>query len=76
MGRTIARLKSDLRPACPECTSKDVVFYGSGMFRLTPELVIVLTGEINHEPDGHVVCDCGWEGERRDLVVPPGGPEL
>lgn len=46
------------------------------MFRLTPELVIVLTGEINHEPDGHVVCDCGWEGERRDLVVPPGGPEL
>ena len=65
---------AELRPACPDCGSVEVTFYGSGIFRVLPDLIFELVdGELNSEPDGDAACDCGWEGIRDDLVVPPGG---
>lgn len=62
----------DRRLGCPECGSKTVEFYGSGMFYLDREGVPHLVeSRLEKEPDGYAHCECGWEGQRCDLVDPP-----
>lgn len=59
----------DPRPACPECESREVHFYGGALFFIdrhgSPQLY---EPRLPKDPEAPAWCEsCEWTGPRRDL---------
>lgn len=69
MARSRKKPEIDPRPACPECGSREVHFYGGALFYIDrygdPHLY---EPHLPKDPEAPAWCKCEWVGQRRDLI--------